>query len=217
MIRLARSRRVRRTRRPQPLHSRPISAPRRTTTHSYEPQGWGLRKRNRSFRRKSGSIVNRAIPFWVSWVLRLYRAAFFIHGSHPAFNHSKSEMDLFKHRGFLPVSAGWKPKAFRAVQPVGFNRFSRTEAGIYPTGRRLASPADRLLSRAVLPTPHLGASRKMVRAKSRPGGRFSCFVRPLHKGRLACREMASTEERRLARTINFGRIFRWVLSQIDVK
>ena len=46
--RLESSRRVNITRRPQPLHSRPMSAPSRVTVHSYEPHGCGLRRRRRS-------------------------------------------------------------------------------------------------------------------------------------------------------------------------
>ncbi len=46
---------------------------------------------------------------------------------------------------------------------------------------------------------------------------FSYFVRPLQKSRASLREMASPEERHLAMTTQFGRMFRWVLSRIAVR
>ena len=48
-------------RRPHPRHSRPMSAPRRVTFQSYDPQGCGLRIRTVSFSCKSGSM-NGIIP-----------------------------------------------------------------------------------------------------------------------------------------------------------
>ncbi len=50
------SRRVSSTRRPHPRHFNPMSAPRRTTTHSLLPHGCGLRSRSTSSIRRSGSI-----------------------------------------------------------------------------------------------------------------------------------------------------------------
>src|SRR5207302_427393 len=44
-IRRSRTALSRSTRRLQPRHRRPISAPRRTTSHSSAPQGWALRRR----------------------------------------------------------------------------------------------------------------------------------------------------------------------------
>ena len=60
-IRFASSRLVSITRCPHPLHSNPISAPRRITFHSYEPHGCGFRRRKWSFSCKSGSMA-KIIP-----------------------------------------------------------------------------------------------------------------------------------------------------------
>jgi hypothetical protein len=56
LTRRANSRRGNNTRRPHLRHSNPISAPRRTTRHSYPPQGWGLRKRKMSSNWKLGNM-----------------------------------------------------------------------------------------------------------------------------------------------------------------
>ena len=52
----ANSRRVSKTRCPQVRHTNPISAPKRTTSHSKPPQGWALRNFTRSPSDISGSI-----------------------------------------------------------------------------------------------------------------------------------------------------------------
>lgn len=175
-MRRASSRRGSNTRRPQVVHSSPISAPSRTTFHSLPPQGCGLRRRTTSFISRSGStpglyhpscynhtMLGLSIPTLVSRIIILL-LSFSVHEfSHAAAADALGDdtprlagrltlnplahLDLWGSLLLLIAGFGW-------AKPVPINPANlqhRTGAGVMLTS--LAGPTSNFLMAVLAAVP----------------------------------------------------------------